>query len=353
MEWLDIEVWGNTVRDYFVAGGLLVAILAVIAVFRLVARPRLVEGAAETRFDHLVRDLLSKTRLILVLLVSFYFVSKALTLPGIAWTMIRGAAIVAALLQAGLWVSAGLDFALRRYKEEKLLTDASAVTTISAVAFMGKLGLWVILLLVALQNFGVAITPLVTGLGIGGIALALATQNILGDLFASLSIVVDKPFVIGDFIVIGDFAGSVEKIGLKTTRIRSIGGEQIIMSNSDLLQSRIRNFKRMAERRVVYTFGLTHETSAEKLERIPSIIRETIEGLEHARFDRAHFKGFSDSAFVFESVFWITSPDYVVFMDVQQMVSLALVRAFQAEAIRFALPVRRLYGEDSPAGELP
>ncbi|MBW3566283.1 MAG: mechanosensitive ion channel family protein [Acidobacteria bacterium] len=348
MAWLDTPFWGNTVGDYLIAAALLAAVLAVVAVFREVARPRLaVEGVDARNVSHLLRDVVARTRLSLVLLVALFFVARSLVLPGIAWSFIRGAAIVAALLQAGLWVSAGVDNSIRRYRERNIDSDAASVTTITAVAFMGKFALWLVLLLVALDNFGVEITALVAGLGIGGIAVALALQNVLGDLFASLSIVVDKPFVIGDFIVIGEFAGSVEKIGLKTTRLRSIGGEQIIMSNADMLNSRIRNYKRMAERRVVYTFGLAHETSADKLEQVPKILREIIEGLEKARFDRAHLKGYGDASFLFEAVFWVTLPDFNIYMDVQQELSLKLVRKLSAEGIEFARPVRRLFSEDS------
>lgn len=346
MDWLGTSFWDNTVGDYLIAAAMLAAVLVVIAVFRRIARPRLAaEGVNERKAAHLLHDVVARTRLSLVLLVALFFVARSLVLPGIAWSFIRGAAIVAALLQAGLWVSAGLDNSIRRYRERHIVTDAASVTTLTAIAFMGKVALWLVLLLVALDNFGVEITALVAGFGIGGIAVALALQNVLGDLFASLSIVIDKPFVIGDFIVVGDFAGSVERIGLKTTRLRSIGGEQIIMSNGDMLNSRIRNYKRMTERRVVYTFGLAHDTPADKLEQVPAILGEIIEGLENARLDRAHLKGYGDASFLFEAVFWLTLPDFKIFMDVQQELTLKLIRKFSAEGIEFARPVRRLFSE--------
>jgi small-conductance mechanosensitive channel len=170
-------------------------------------------------------------------------------------------------------------------------------------------------------------------------------QNILGDLFASLSIVIDKPFVAGDFIIIDDFMGSVEHVGLKTTRIRSLGGEQIVFSNSDLLKSRLRNYKRMRERRIVFKFGLTYDTPPERLEQVPGIVRRIIEGQKQVRFERAHFAAFGESSLDFEVVFWMTTPDYNAYMDVQQAINLALMRELAGIGAEFAFPTRTLLVE--------
>ena len=183
------------------------------------------------------------------------------------------------------------------------------------------------------------------GLGVGGIAVALAVQNILGDLFASLSIVIDKPFVIGDFIVVGEFMGTVEHVGLKTTRVRSLGGEQLVFANSDLLASRVRNYKRMNERRILFQFGVLYQTTAEQLEAIPQRVREVIETLEEVRFDRAHFFRFGESSYDFEVVYWMQNPDYARYMDAQQQINLGLVRAFKDMGVEFAYPTRTLYLE--------
>jgi len=190
---------------------------------------------------------------------------------------------------------------------------------------------------------GVDITALIAGLGIGGIAVALALQNVLGDLFASLSIVLDKPFVIGDFIIVDDLLGTVEHIGLKTTRVRSLFGEQLVFSNSDLLNSRIRNYKRMHERRIVFSLGVTYQTPYEKLAAIPDIIREIIELQEQVRFDRAHFKEYGDFALEFEIVYYMLVPDYNAYMDTQQAINLALYERFEKEGISFAYPTQTLY----------
>jgi small-conductance mechanosensitive channel len=173
----------------------------------------------------------------------------------------------------------------------------------------------------------------------------LAVQNVLSDLFASLSIVLDKPFVPGDFVVVGDMAGSVEHIGIKTTRIRSISGEQLVFSNADLLGSRIRNFGRMQERRVVFSLGVTYQTPADKLERIPSLIKAAIESQERVRFDRSHFASYGDSALNFETVYYVESSDYATHMDILQSVNLTIYRSFATEGIEFAYPTQTLFIE--------
>jgi small-conductance mechanosensitive channel len=201
-----------------------------------------------------------------------------------------------------------------------------------------RLTLWVVVLLLALDNLGVNVTALVAGLGIGGIAVALATQNILSDAFASLSIVLDRPFVVGDFIVVDSLMGRVEHIGLKTTRVRSPSGEEIIFANSELLKSRIRNYRGSYERRVVFSVGVTYETPHAKLARIPTNIREIIEAQEHARFERAHFAKLAESALIFEVVYYVLSSDETLFMDIQHAINLALYVRFQKDGVEFATP---------------
>jgi small-conductance mechanosensitive channel len=178
---------------------------------------------------------------------------------------------------------------------------------------------------------------------VGGIAVALAVQNVLGDLFASFSIVLDKPFVIGDFIIVGDHLGTVEHVGLKTTRIRSLSGEQLVFSNTDLLGSRIRNFKRMYERRVVFSLGVVYQTPARLLEKIPPMLRQIVESREQVRFDRAHFRDFGPHSLNFEIVYWVLSPDYALYMDIQQEINLEIYRRFEQEGIDFAYPTQTLY----------
>ena len=190
---------------------------------------------------------------------------------------------------------------------------------------------------------GVEVGTLITSLGVGGIAVALAVQNILGDLFASISIVLDQPFIVGDFITVGEYMGTVEHIGLKSTRVRSLTGEQLIFSNSDLLDSRIRNYKRMANRRVSFTIGVTYQTPYEKLVEIPEIVQEIIEAQPQTSFDRVHFKAYGDSSLNFEVVYYMLTSDYDVFVDVQQAINLEIFRRFAEEGIEFAYPTQTVF----------
>ena len=254
-------------------------------------------------------------------------------------------ATIAALLQLGLWANSGFRCWIELYRERAMKANIGAATSIGAMAFIGQVVLWSVVLLLGLDNLGVDVTALIAGLGVGGIAVALAVQNILGDLFASLSIVIDKPFVVGDFIIVDTFAGTVEYVGLKTTRIRSLGGEQIVFANSDLLQARVRNYKRMWERRILFNFGVLYQTTPDQLEKIPVLVKTIIEQQPLARFDRAHFAKFGDSSLDYEVVYWMQDPDYTKYMDTQQAINLALVREFEAHGIGFAYPTRTLFVE--------
>jgi small-conductance mechanosensitive channel len=246
-----------------------------------------------------------------------------------------------------VWLNRAASFLLTRYFSRSL-DDAARTTTITFLAFLIRLTLWVIVFLVALDNLGINVTALVAGLGIGGIAVALATQSILGDIFASLSIVLDRPFVVGDFIVVDALMGRVEHVGLKTTRVRSPSGEEIIFANSELLKSRIRNYRASFERRVVFTVGVTYDTSHARLARIPTILREIIEGQEQARFERAHFVKLAESL-IFEAAYYVLSSDETLFMDVQQAINLALYARLQKEGIALAAPHALEVRESTPA----
>ncbi|MBW1761333.1 MAG: mechanosensitive ion channel family protein, partial [Deltaproteobacteria bacterium] len=276
-------------------------------------------------------------------IVSTFAGSIWLSLPDEVRSVFWKVTIVATIIQTGIWISTALQIWLENYRKDE--TDGANRMTMNALSFLGRIALWALVLLLILDNLGVDVTALVAGLGIGGIAIALAVQNVLSDLFASLSIVLDKPFIPGDFVVVGDMAGSVEHIGIKTTRIRSISGEQLIFSNADLLGSRIRNFGRMRERRVVFSLGVTYQTPADKLEGIPGMIRESIEAQDQVRFDRSHFASYGDSALNFETVYYVGSSDYATHMDILQAVNLAIYRKFASEGIEFAYPTQTLFVE--------
>lgn len=287
--------------------------------------------------------------LLLAILAIYIAANSWLELPGWWDRTIRFVFLTGFFVQLGLWFNHVITFAMGRYLAQTERTDAGFKTTVIAIAFIARLMLIAVLILVALDTFGINITTLITGLGIGGIAVALAVQSILGDLIASLSIMFDKPFALGDFIIVGDFLGSVEHIGLKTTRIRSLSGEQLIFSNSDLLSSRIRNYGRMRERRVVFTVGITYDTPPDILRQAPGIIQDIIKNMDKTRFDRSHFFTFADSSLNIETVYYVLDADYNIYMDIQQQINFEIFERFQAAGMSFAFPSRTVYlAQDDP-----
>lgn len=240
-------------------------------------------------------------------------------------------------LQLGLWAQQAVAELLTAHQLRHGSGPAlSASTTLLSWAL--RAALWAVVVLAVLSNLGVNITAFVASLGIGGIALALAVQNILGDLFASLAIAVDKPFEVGDSITVGDVTGTVERVGLKTTRIRSLGGEQVVMSNAELLKRTVANFKRLQTRRVLFSFGITYDASADEVAAVPPLVKGLIEADPQLEFARAHFKGFGDNSLDFEVVYRVKNADYDVYMDRQQALYLALMRALRERGIRLAVP---------------
>ena len=353
MDFLDRQFLDNALRTWAVALALGLGTAIALRIFARVLVRRLGTLAEKTAtfWDDVLAGMLAATHTLFLLIVAAFVATLVLTLPT-SWEILVGRGMAVALIvQTGLWAAAALTGWLANYRRQKMEDDPAAATTVSAIGFVGKLVLWSVVLLVTLQNLGVDVTALVAGLGVGGIAVALAAQNILGDLFASLSIVLDKPFVLGDFVVVGDFAGSIEFVGLKTTRIRSLSGEQLVFSNADLLQSRLRNFGRMRERRILFTVGVIYQTSRQQLDRIPVILREAVESVERARFDRAHFKSFGPSSLDFEVVYYVQVPDYNAYMDAQQAINLKVFDGFAAEGIEFAYPTRTLFISPSELAE--
>lgn len=345
----DFLLFGNPLRDWLTALGIALAINLFVGALKWAITMRLARLLPRTSedLDRSVIVVSRRTKQWLVFCVTLFIGSRYLELPARVDTVLQGVATLAAFLQIGLWASAALGTVIMRHRLRAQDSDGASATSLSALNFIGKLVLWTLLLLLTLDNLGVDVTALVAGLGVGGIAVALAVQNILGDLFASLSIVIDKPFVIGDFIVVGEFMGTVEHVGLKTTRVRSLGGEQLVFANSDLLAARVRNYKRMNERRIAFRFGLLYQTPADLLEQIPGRLRQIIEGIDDVRFDRAHFCAFGESSYDFEVVYWMLNPDYARYMDAQQAINLAMVRAFEELGVEFAYPTRTLH-VDSP-----
>lgn len=347
---LEGQVLGNTVRAWIIAGATLALLVLIILVLRGVLASRLARIASRTRlkWDDAVVEALRGLRLWLLFPALLYAAAGTLALPlalhkALAIAAMLGVA-VQLMLSARTFVDAGLEAVLTRTRTPDGRPDPTLASSVTVLRVVVLFALFVVVLLVGLDNLGFKITPLLTGLGIGGIAIALAIQSILSDLFGSLTILLDKPFVVGDSIVVGDKSGTVERIGLKTTRLRATSGEQLVFANTDLLASRVQNFKRMQERRAVFTLGLVYETPPDKLRAIPAMIREAIEaqnkGPEGVRFDRAHLRTLGAYSLDFEAVYFVLSPDYNAYMDIQQAINLAIIERFAHEGIEFAYPTQ-------------
>lgn len=345
--YLQVSLWDRPLQDWLVAGLVLLGGMALVRGVLGILRSRLPEREEPQRLGvrSVLGAILRSSRATLLGLPLLLPASAPLDVSGTVASWLGSLSVIALVLQVGLWANALIgawaeDY--RRRNEEQL--GGARVTTLNAVLFVARLVLFSLIGLVALDNIpGVNVTALVASLGIGGIAVALAMQNILADLFASLTITLDKPFVIGDFIIVGDMLGTVEHVGLKTTRVRSLGGEQLVFANNDLLSSRIRNYGRMQERRVLFQFGVLYQTTYDQLRAIPDQVRELLEDLEQVRLDRVHFKAFGDSSLNFEVVYYVEDPDYNLYMDKQQAINLELVRRLGEIGVEFAYPTRTIH----------
>ena len=348
------QIWAsNGLQDWVTALIAFLVTLLVLALAKRISVDRFTKLAerTKTQVDDVLATALSKTRFFFLFVIAFWLGCKSLALGDLE-PIIGGFALLVTFVQAGIWANSILMFVVQHFVRLEIKEEASQVATTTALTFLGKLILWSLVLLLALENLGIDVTSLITGLGVGGIAVALAAQKVLGDLFASLSIMFDKPFVVGDFIIVDALMGTVERIGLKTTRVTSLSGEQLIFSNNDLLASRIKNYKRMRERRIVFSIGVTYQTPAEKLRLIPQIIKELIDADENARLDRSHFASYGDSSLNFETVYYVTAPDYNLYMDVQQRINLGLYERFEKEGIEFAYPTRTIFIEKGDEPEV-
>jgi small-conductance mechanosensitive channel len=330
----------NPLEDWVLAIAVALAATVVMLAIRGFVLRRLAARASPTSvlLDDFAGAMLSRTYLLFILTFAFYLGSTFLELTAKQEKFVTRIGIAALLVQAAIWADTGLRAWRDQYRAGPQ-ADGERRASSSVLCFISRLVLWAIITLMVLDNFAINITTLIASLGIGGVAVALATQNILGDLFASLSIMLDKPFEVGDFIIVGDVLGSVEHIGLKTTRLRGLGGEQVVFSNGELLKSRIHNHKRMQTRRVAFILRVAYGTSEELLARIPQIIREAITSKPNLDFERAHFMLWGEWSLNFEVVYHYRSPDYLLHMDAQQDIYLDIYRRFQQEGIAFAHPM--------------
>jgi small-conductance mechanosensitive channel len=331
--------FGNTISDYITACLIFIISILIIFIFKKIITKTLKNWSKKTgaQVDSILVKLMQRFIIPFLYYGAFYYSIKSLTLlPKISQVFDIISAVIVTFIVVRLIV-ATINYMLNEYfrRQEKGTEKQKQIKGITTLISILIWGLGIVFLL---DNLGFKISAVVTGLGIGGVAVALAAQAVLKDFFSYFVIFFDRPFEIGDFITVGDKSGTVEQIGIKTTKLRALSGEQIVFANADLTDSRIHNFKRMQRRRIAFKISVTYQTSKEKLEEIPAIIKKIIEEQNNVTFDRGHFSSFGDSALIFEFVYFVNSPDYMEYMNIQQAVNLKVLDEFNKRGIGFAYP---------------
>lgn len=342
---LGLAFWGNGLVQWVIAALAFGVTFTVLPLLRgyVIAKQRSWKADRVHDGVELVALLVSRTSRFVLWVVAIGVASAMLDLPPRVERGLKIVLVLAFWLQAGAWAVTSVRFMLDRHRGKSGSVDVARSGSFEIVMFLARLLIFALVFILALDNLGVNISALLAGLGIGGIAIALAVQTVLSDLFASLSIAFDKPFEVGDALQVDNETGTVERIGIKSTRLRATSGEQIIISNADLLKSRVHNHKRLHERRYAFTVNVTYDTPVETVRRIPRILEAAVRVHEpQVRFDRSHFARFADFALVFETVYFVLSPDYNLFMGIQQDINVRLLEQFEAEGIRFAFPTQTL-----------
>ena len=337
------------ITPYITAIGIFIGLTAFfkLVLVVLLARLKHLSLKTETDMDDVIIEALSGVRAWVYTLVSLYIALEFFTVPAMVDTVLTVLVLFAVAWQLIEIALCFIEYAATRFLEKDEdgdgVTDPNSATASHLVTLIARIALWAFGTIFVLSNVGIEVTSLIAGLGIGGIAVAFALQGVLSDLFASFSIYADKPFRIGDYIVLGTDAGTVEKIGVKTTRIRTLQGEELVVSNAELTTARVQNFKKMQERRSAIQFGITYETSHELVKQVNGIVERIFEAIEGARMDRVHFTTFGDSALMFDVVFYVESPEYAVFLDKQQQFNFELMDKFAELGIVFAYPTQTVY----------
>ena len=346
-DFLMTSFLGNTVREYLQALGIFLGFLIFIKVFkhRLFSKIRVLTQKTKTDLDDELMNIIESIPNLIYWYISFYVALQFLNINVNLDKALDVILVVAVIFWGTNAVSQVIEYVLYKVAKRKGsdVKRGEKNTTYFALSLITKMTLWSVGILLILANLGFDITALVASLGIGGIAVALALQNILSDIFSSFSLYLDKPFEVGDFIIVGEHMGVIKKIGLKTTRIQALQGEEIVISNNELTSTRIQNFKKLQKRRVAFNFGVIYSTAPEKLEKIPKIVKGIIDKKKLLTFDRAHFKSFGDSSLDFEVVYYIDSGDYNAYMDNQQAINLEVLKAFQKEGVSMAFPTRTVH----------
>lgn len=343
-ELFEVEFLNDASADSLIAIAILVIGFIAVAIIRTIVLGRMKRWATRTAvpLDERLVHLVERPAVRLLYLGVIYVAVGNLALHPILERVLEVVCIIIATVLVVSVLCSVLEYSARTYWFDRR-ESAALEQTFSALLPALKTVIWAIGAIFLLSNLGFDISAVIAGLGIGGLAIALAAQGILADLFSYFSILLDRPFEIGDFILVGDFIGTVEKIGIKTTRLQSLTGEGLVMSNTDLTSSRIKNFTRMKRRRINFALGVTYETTHEQMKGIPAVIKEIVDRTEGVTFDRAHFLSYGDFSLNYEVVYYVETPDFGVYADAQQQINLDLKEAFEARGIEFAYPTQVLY----------
>lgn len=350
----DYILWNNTISQWLIALGIIAIAIIILRLLQSLIINRLVALTVKTKttVDDFIVTIVRSSLMPLLYVLAFYFGLQYLSISVKAQKVLHVAIMVAVTFFVLRMISSFTAYLFRNSLLKKEENEQRRKQS-KGILLIVQAIIWLLGVLFLVDNLGYDITTLIAGLGIGGIAIALAAQTILGDLFSYLVIFFDKPFEIGDFIIVEDKMGTIEYIGIKTTRIRTLGGEQLICSNSDLTNSRVHNYKRMNERRTAFSFGIVYNTPADKLADIPGLVKQSIDPLEEVRFDRAHFKSFGDFSLNFEVVYYVLTPDYNKYMDLQQEINLKLFALFEKAGIEFAFPTQTIFLSKISGNEKP
>ena len=342
-EFLNTNFLDKSPSDYALFAGIFAGSLLILHIGKILISRRIKKARerAGLSIDHPVSLQIEKRIAPMLYCIAIYLSVQVLTLGASLDKIVN----VLFLIALGFFTIRLVVLLLNLFVERRWVLkeeDPSKLQTIRGIAAVAKIAVWALAVFLLLDNLGVNISSLLAGLGIGGIAIALAAQTILGDLFSAFVIYFDRPFEVGDFIAIDNFSGAIEHIGIKTTRIRSLSGEEMVFSNTDLTKSRLRNYKRMNQRRVNFKIGVTYDTKVDNLKAIPDLIAGIIRGIGDTNFDRAHFSAYGDFSLVFEVVYYVTTSDYLRYMDIQQEINLKLKEAFDDRGVEFAFPTQTL-----------
>jgi len=343
---LKYQIGSNYGANYLMALISFVVFVVALLIFKglIIRRLEKLAKKTKTKFDDHLIDFINGLRWPFYVILSLFISLQFVNIPASIDKFLNHITIIFVVYYSVKFLQNIFDFAAdnlkKKGKKEEIEHYSSVIEVFKKVV---KGVLWAVAIIIVLSNFGYNVSTLAAGLGIGGIAIAFAFQAILGDIFASFSIYFDKPFKIGDFILIGNDMGTVKHIGIKTTRIQTLQGQELIVSNKELTETRVHNYKKMERRRIVFTFGVEYDTKIKKLEKILEIVKEIFKKIKIADLDRIHFKEFGDFSLNFEVAYYVNKPNYIVYMDTQQEINFALKERFEKEGIVFAFPTQTIF----------